>query len=192
MTTTDFDKAPSEAITDLSGTYSIDPSHTRLGFTARHAMVTNVKGSFGEFEGTVVIDAENPAASRADVTIQVASVSTGSVDRDNHLRSADFFDVEKHGDMTFRSLSFSGDAATGELTIKGVTREVELDVEVLGTDTDPWGGTRVGIEATTEISRKAFGVDFNVPLDGGKVLVGDKVSVVLSVQAVLQADAPSA
>lgn len=171
----------------IAGTWTIDPSHSEVGFTVRHLM-TKVRGQFEKFEGTVTTGA-TVAETKADASIDLNSVSTRDDKRDEHLRSADFFDVEKTGPMTFTSTAFDGATATGELTIKGVTRPVELDVEFLGIDTDPWGGQRVGFEATTEINRKDFGVDFNVPLDGGKFLVGDKVSITLSIQAVLQQDA---
>jgi polyisoprenoid-binding protein YceI len=184
MTTTDFDKAPSEAITDLSGTYSIDPSHTRLGFTARHAMVTNVKGSFGEFEGTVVIDAENPAASRADVTIQVASVSTGSVDRDNHLRSADFFDVESYPTWTFVSTSVEDvDRAAGtftlvgDLTIREITKPVRIAVTFDGSAKDPFGSYRAGFEGKAVVNRKDWNLTWNAALETGGVLVSEKIKL---------------
>lgn len=167
----------------IAGTWTIDPSHSEVGFTVRHLM-TKVRGQFEKFEGTVTTGA-TVAETKADASIDLNSVSTRDDKRDEHLRSADFFDVEKTGPMTFTSTAFDGATATGELTIKGVTRPVELDVEFLGIDTDPWGGQRVGFEATTEINRKDFGVDFNVPLDGGKFLVGDKVGVQLSVQGVL-------
>lgn len=171
----------------IAGTWTIDPSHSEVGFTVRHLM-TKVRGQFEKFEGTVTTGA-TVAETKAEASIDLNSVSTRDDKRDEHLRSADFFDVEKTGPMTFTSTAFDGATATGELTIKGVTRPVELDVEFLGTDTDPWGGKRIGFEATTEINRKDFGVDFNVPLDGGKFLVGDKVSITLSIQAVLQQDA---
>lgn len=175
-----------ESVTDLvAGTWTIDPSHSEVGFTVRHLM-SKVRGQFTKFEGTLTTGA-SLVETRATATIDLSSVDTRDEQRDGHLRSADFFDIEKTGPMTFTATDFDGSTAKGELTIKGVTREVALDVEFLGLDTDPWGGTRIGFEASTEINRKDFGVDFNVPLDGGKLLVGDKVSIVLSVQAVLQA-----
>jgi polyisoprenoid-binding protein YceI len=167
----------------VAGTWTIDPSHSEVGFTVRHLM-SKVRGQFEAFEGTVTTG-NTLAETQAAATIDLNSVNTRDAQRDGHLRSADFFDVENSGPMTFRSTKFDGTTATGELTIKGVTRSVELDVEFLGIDTDPWGGQRIGFEATTEISRKDYGVDFNIPLDGGKLLVGDKVSISLSVQAVL-------
>jgi polyisoprenoid-binding protein YceI len=170
-----------------AGTWTIDPTHSEVGFTVRHLM-TKVRGQFEKFEGTVTTGADL-AETKAEAVIDLNSVNTRDEQRDGHLRSGDFFDVENSGPMTFTSTSFDGATATGDLTIKGVTRPVELDVEFLGIDTDPWGGRRIGFEASTEINRKDFGVDFNIPLDGGKLLVGDKVSITLSIQAVLQQDA---
>ena len=166
-----------------TGTWTIDPSHSEVGFTVRHLM-TKVRGQFEQFEGTITT-ADGVDGFRANATIDLNSVNTRDANRDGHLRSADFFDVENSGPMTFTTTSFDGTTAAGELTIKGVTHPVELDVEFLGVEGDAFGNTRIGYEASTEISRKQWGVDFNVPLDGGKVLVGDKVSVVLSIQAIL-------
>ncbi|MBA2464823.1 MAG: YceI family protein [Nocardioidaceae bacterium] len=166
-----------------TGTWTIDPSHSEVGFTVRHLM-TKVRGQFETFEGSITTtDAVH--GFRAEATIDLNSVNTRDTSRDGHLRSADFFDVENSGPMTFTTTSFDGSTARGDLTIKGVTNPVELDVEFLGVENDAYGNTRIGYEASTEISRKAWGVNFNVPLDGGKVLVGDKVAIVLSVQAVL-------
>lgn len=165
----------------VAGTWTIDPSHSEVGFTVRHLM-TKVRGQFESFEGKITTG-HDLAGTTAEATIDLNSINTRDAQRDGHLRSSDFFDVEKSGPMTFRSTSFDGASATGELTIKGVTRTVELDVEFLGVDTDPYGNTKIGFEATTEISRKDFGVDFNIPLDGGKLLIGDKVSITLSIQA---------
>lgn len=168
-----------------AGTWTIDPSHSEVGFTVRHLM-TKVRGHFEKFEGTLTTT-DQAEGFRAEATIDLNSVNTRDANRDGHLRSADFFDVENSGPMTFRTTSFDGSTARGDLTIKGVTNPVELDVEFLGVDTDAYGNTRIGYEASTEISRKAWGVDFNVPLDGGKVLVGDKLAVVLSIQGILAA-----
>jgi len=169
----------------VAGTWSIDPSHSEVGFTVRHLM-SKVRGQFTTFEGTLTTGS-TLSETTAEATIDLNSINTRDEQRDGHLRSADFFDVEQSGQMTFKSTSFDGEKATGDLTIKGVTKPVELDVEFLGVDKDPWGGTRVGFEATGEISRKDFGVDFNIPLDGGKVLIGDKVAITLAVEAVLNA-----
>jgi polyisoprenoid-binding protein YceI len=167
----------------VPGTWTIDASHSEVGFTVRHLM-SKVRGQFTKFEGSLTTGT-SLEDTRATATIDLNSIDTRDEQRDGHLRSADFFDVENHGGMTFVATSFDGTTATGDLTIKGVTRPVELDVEFLGAGQDPWGGSRLGFEASAEISRKDFGVDFNVPLDGGKLLIGDKVSIHLAVEAVL-------
>ncbi len=172
--------------TDIpTGTWSIDPSHSEVGFTARHLM-SKVRGLFEKFEGTI-LTGDNPSAT---ASIDLNSINTRDENRDAHLRSGDFFDVENNGPMTFVSTDVQaggkGLLVTGDLSIKGVTKPVTLDVEVLGTETDPWGGTRAGFEGTTTISRKEWGVDFNVPMDGGRLLVGDKIDITISAQAVLQ------
>ncbi len=178
MTTT------TEFSTDIvAGTWNIDASHSEVGFTVRHLM-SKVRGQFTKFEGSL-ITGSTLEETRATATVDLNSIDTRDETRDGHLRSGDFFDVENHGGMTFTTTSFDGTTAKGDLTIKGVTRSVELDVEFLGAGQDPWGGSRLGFEASTEISRKDFGVDFNVPLDGGKLLIGDKVSIHLAVEAVL-------
>lgn len=167
----------------VAGSWKIDPSHSEVGFTVRH-LVSKVRGQFSSFEGTLTTG-EKLEDTRATASIDLNSVNTRDENRDNHLRSADFFDVESFGPMTFSTTAFDGQSATGELTLKGVTKAVELDVELLGIDGDPWGGTRLGLEATTEINRHDFGVAFNGIVDGSKVLVGDKVSIHLAVEAVL-------
>ena len=171
-----------------AGTWQIDPSHSEVGFTVRHLM-SKVRGKFEEFEGQLVTD-ESGAGSVANAKIQLSSVNTGTEDRDNHLRSSDFFSVDETPVMTFQSTGVrdKGDSfvAQGDLTIRGVTKPVELDVEVLGEGPDPWGGKRIGLEATTEISRKEFGIDFNIPVSGDKVMIGDKVTIHLTVEAVHQ------
>jgi len=169
----------------VAGTWTIDPSHSEVGFTVRHLM-TKVRGQFETFEGKVTTGA-TLAETTAEASIDLNSVSTRDAQRDGHLRSGDFFDVENHGPMTFTSTSFDGSTATGVLTIKGIAKEVELDVEFLGTDKDAYGNLRIGFEASTQINRKDFGVDFDIPLDGGKLLVGHKVDITLSIQAVLEA-----
>ena len=184
-------------LSDLTpGVWNVDPAHSTVGFTARHLMITKVRGRFTSFTGTVTI-AENPLESSAEAVIELSSVDTRNNDRDNHLRSGDFFSVENSPKMTFRSTGIRQDdgdlIAIGELTIKDVTKSVEIALEYLGTGTDPWGGSRVGFEGSTTISRKEWGIDFNIPLEGDKVMIGDKVNVVLAVEAVLQADeAPEA
>ena len=167
----------------IAGTWNIDASHSEVGFTVRHLM-SKVRGQFTSFEGSLTTG-DSLESTRATATIDLNSIDTRDAQRDAHLRSADFFDVETHGQMTFATTSFDGSVARGELSLKGVTKPVELEVEFLGIGQDPWGGQRLGFEATTTINRKDWGVDFNIPLDGGKVLIGDKVTVHLAVEAVL-------
>ena len=164
-----------------TGTWTVDPAHTEVGFTARHLMVTKVRGQFKDVEGTVTV-AEPFSASQVQATVKLASVDTGSADRDAHLKGADFFDVENNPEMTFVSTEVSEDTLKGDLTIKGVTRPVEFDLEFGGVATDPWGNTKAGVEATTEINRKDFGLEWNVALEGGGVLVSEKIKVKLDVQ----------
>ena len=174
-----------------AGTWTIDPSHSEVGFSVRHLMVSKVKGTFESFTGTLTIG-ENPLDSSVVADVDLSSINTRDAQRDGHLRSADFFEVETHPTLTFRSTGVKengGDfVVLGDLTIKGTTLPVELHLEFNGTHPDPWGGTRAGFSAETEISRKQFGVDFEVPMDGPGVVVGDKVKVYLEVEAVLQTD----
>lgn len=173
----------------VSGTWVIDPSHSDVTFTVRH-IVSKVRGQFTSFEGSLTI-ADDPFASQAQVSIDMSSIDTRNNDRDNHLRSSDFFSVETHPTMTFASTA-ARDAGghlvlEGDLTLKDVTKPVELALEFLGVGSDPWGATRVGFEATTTLSRKDWGVDFNIPLDGGKVVIGDRINVAITIEAVHQA-----
>ena len=174
-----------------AGTWTIDASHSEVGFSVRHLMVSKVKGNFESFEGTITIG-EDPLQSSVQVEVDLSSINTRDDQRDGHLRSGDFFAVETHPKMTFASTKVepagSDYRVTGDLTIKGTTKPVVLDLEFNGTHPDPWGGTRAGFSAETEISRKQFGVDFEVPMDGPGVVVGDKVKVYLEVEAVLQTD----
>ncbi len=172
-----------------TGTWVLDPAHTEIGFTVRHIM-SKVRGKFESFEGTLT-SVDGVTDARVEVSVELDSINTGTADRDNHLRSADFFEVERYPSMTFASTAVTEKApgelvVVGDLTIKGVTKPLELAVEILGEGSDPWGGTRVGVEATGQISRKEFGVDFNIPLDGDKVMIGDKISIAINAQAVLQ------
>jgi len=179
-------------MTDLSavtGTWAIDQTHTTLGFVARHAMVAKVRGRFAEFEGALTLDGANPSASSATLTIQAASIDTRTADRDAHLTSPDFFDVENFPTITFTSTEVKhtgGDdfVLVGDLTIRDVTKQVEIKVELNGVGPDPWGGTRIGFEGKAEISRKDFGLVWNVALEGGGVLVGDTVKIELDVEAI--------
>lgn len=173
----------------LTGTYTIDTSHSRLGFVARHAMVTKVRGSFEDFSGTVTINGNDPAASTVTVSAQLASIDTGDTSRDEHLRSADFFDVENHPEMSFTSTSLTpagGDRFTvaGELTIGAVTRPVNLDLEYTGAATDPFGNDRIGFEGAAEINRKDWGLVWNAALETGGILVGEKIKLELDISAI--------
>lgn len=175
-------------LTSLNGTYALDPSHSRIGFVTRHAMVTKVRGSFNDFEGTATTG-EDLADPSIAVTIQVASVDTRSADRDAHLRSGDFFDVEKYPTITFRSTKIDAvDAGTlrvtGDLTIKDVTRPVTIDFEYNGSATDPFGNERVGLEGSVVVARKDFGLTWNAALETGGVLVSEKVTLEFEVSAV--------
>jgi polyisoprenoid-binding protein YceI len=173
----------------VAGTYAIDPNHSEIGFTVRHLM-TKVRGTFKEYAGDIVVK-DSLEESAANVTVELASVDTRSEQRDGHLRSGDFFDAENHPKMIFAStaLTPNGDDYTlaGDLTIKDVTKPIELAVEFLGVEQNAYGQTIIGFEATASISRKDWGIDFNVPLEGGKLLVGDKVDIHLDIQAALQA-----
>ena len=178
-------------MTDYNGTWVLDTAHTDIAFVARHAMVTKVRGTFDEFEGSVVVDQENPAASVAKAVIKTASVNTGNADRDSHVRGDDFFSVEQFPEMTFESTSFdiqgNSGTVTGDLTLKGITKPVTLDVEIFGVEEDPFGNTRVGFEASTKINRKDFGVDFQAPLGSGGVLVSEQITIQIDGSGIKQA-----
>lgn len=169
-------------VNDYAGNFTIDPAHSEIGFTARHAMVTKVRGSFNEFSGTAT-SGENLADAAISVTIAASSLDTRNADRDGHVKSEDFFDVEKFPTMTFTSTGFDlgeGEGTiTGELTIKGVTKTVELETEFNGVVVDAFGMTRAGFEAQTTISRKEFGLTWNAAIEAGGVLVSDKVVITL-------------
>lgn len=178
-------------MTNLNGTWILDTAHTTIAFVARHAMVTKVRGTFDEFEGSVTFDEANPAASVAKAVIKTASVNTNNADRDGHVRGEDFFAVEQYPEMTFESTSFDmqghSGTVTGNLTLKGVTKPVTLDVEVFGVEEDPFGNTRVGFEASTRINRKDFGVDFQAPLGSGGVLVSEQITIEIDCSGIKQA-----
>ena len=183
MTTTD--------LAHLTGDYVFDPAHSRIGFVARHAMVTKVRGAFHQFEGTARLDGAEPARSTAQVVIKTESIDTGVEQRDQHLRTNDFLDAPTYPDITFRStsvepLSDTEFRVTGDLTIKDTTRLVSIDVEYTGRAVDPFGNQRVGLEGSVTISRKDFGVTWNAPLEGGGVLVGDKIVLELDISAIKQ------
>ena len=180
-TTTDF--------STLTGTYDIDAAHSRFGFVARHAMVTKVRGGFNEFEGTTRIDGANPSQSEVNVTLQVKSVDTRNAQRDGHLRTNDFFDVDTYPTITFRSTSISHDGGddfqvTGDLTIKDVTKSVTIPLEFQGAAKDPMGNERIGFEGSLPIVRSEYNISFNAAMETGGVLVSDKVTLEFEISAV--------
>ncbi len=170
------------------GTFDLDVAHTSVSFVVRHLMVSKVRGHFSDFSGSITV-ADDPAESSVEVSIQAASVDTRDDTRDGHLRSPDFFDVENHPTITFASTGLQhgdGDRFTlaGELTVRGVTRPVELDVELTGVARDPWGGERIGFSASTEVDRGDFGLTFNQALEAGGVMVGTKAKIEIDAEAV--------
>jgi polyisoprenoid-binding protein YceI len=171
-----------------AGTFALDPAHTRIGFVVKHLMVAKVRGQFTDYDGTITI-AENPSDSVAEATVQMVSIDTSNADRDAHLRSPDFFGADEHPAMSFRSTGVAaskGGALTvaGDLTIKGITRPVELEVEIEGVVVDPWGNQRIVLTASTEIDREEFGITWNQALETGGVMVGKKVKIEIEAQAV--------
>ncbi|MFT3876451.1 MAG: YceI family protein [Propioniciclava sp.] len=178
-------------LTELAGTYVLDPTHSTLGFVTRHAMVTKVRGSFDEYSGTATIDGADPSASTLAVEIKAASINTRNADRDAHLRSGDFFETEAYPDITFRGTGFAidGDVAevTGDLTIRGVTRSLTIPFEYQGAATDPFGNQRIGFEGSAVINRSDFGLTWNAALETGGFLVSDKITLELEISAVRQA-----
>lgn len=178
----------------VTGTWDFDQAHTYVGFVVRHMVVTKVRGRFETVEGHIVT-AENPLDSTVEVSVDLNSVNTNNETRDNHLRSADFFEVESFPRMTYRSTGLRQDGEDfvldGELTIKDVTRPVPLSFELTGFITDPWGGTRLGLAATGEINRKDFNVNFE-GVQNGLAVVADKIELTIDVEATLRQDAPAA
>jgi polyisoprenoid-binding protein YceI len=172
--------------------WQIDPAHTQVEFKARHMMITTVRGRFADVSGTVVVDEENPDNSRVEVEIDANSIDTRQSDRDTHLRSEDFLNVEKHPKITFRSKRIEGAhreagdefKVVGDLTIRGETREVVLDARYEGRGNDPWGGERAGFSASTKIDRREWGLTWNAALETGGILVSNDLDIELQVQAV--------
>lgn len=184
--------AVSPDLAALTGTYTIDPAHTTIGFVARHAMVTNVKGGFGDFTGTLDLDGSDPSRSAAEIDVTMDSIDTGNADRDGHLKSADFFRTDEFPQMTFRSTearALGGDdyRITGDLTILGTTRPLSIDLEFNGAATDPFGNERVGFEGSASILRSEWGLSWNAALETGGVLVSDKIKLVLDISAIKNA-----
>ena len=171
-----------------AGTWTIDPSHSEVSFTVRHLMVSKVRGTFRTFTGAITVD-DDLQASTVTAEVVMDSIDTREATRDNHLRTKDFFEIEKYPTMNYRSTGIRADGddyiVEGELTLHGVTKPVALSLEVGGVGSDPWGGVRAGFSAKTAINRNDFGVDIKMPLDGGGVVVGDKISIHLEIEAVL-------
>jgi polyisoprenoid-binding protein YceI len=181
--------APVLVPADLTGDFVIDPTHSSIGFTARHAMVTKVRGTFEQFEGKAHLDAANPAASTAEVVIEVASINTRQAQRDDHLRTNDFFDAPAFPQITFRStavevLSADTFALTGDLTIKGTTNPITVEFEHTGVATDVYGNVRAGFEGKAVINRRDYGVTWNAALETGGVMVSDKITLEFDISAI--------
>ncbi|MFI6767127.1 YceI family protein [Streptomyces sp. NPDC050355] len=177
------------ALAALTGDYTIDPAHSSIGFTVRHAMVTNVRGSFGDYAGTLGLDGSDPSRSTASLDIKIASIDSGIADRDAHLRSADFFDAETFPLMTFRSTAaehLGGDRyrITGDLTLRDVTKPLTIDLTFNGSATDVYGSERVGFEGNAEILRSDWGLTWNAALEAGGVMVSDKAKLTFDISAV--------
>ena len=172
----------------VAGTWNVDTTHSEIGFSVRHMMVSKVRGKFNTFSATIVTGAE-PSGSSVTAEIDLSSIDTGNEQRDGHLKSADFFEVDKHEKMTYQSTSVTADGSdwtvNGDLTLHGVTKSVPLKLELNGITPDPYGNTRAGFTATGEISRGDFGIEFNMPMDGGGVVVGDKIQINIEVEAIL-------
>jgi polyisoprenoid-binding protein YceI len=176
----------------LTGEYTLDPAHSRIGFVARHAMVTKVRGSFNDFAGTATIDGDAPEKSSVQVTIQAQSIDTRNADRDGHLKSNDFLSMDEYPQITFTSteIAQTGETSfdvTGDLTIKDVTRSVTVPFEFEGSAKDPFGNDRIGFEGSTTISRKDYGITWNAALETGGVLVSDKIVLEFEVSAIKNA-----
>jgi polyisoprenoid-binding protein YceI len=177
----------------LTGTWTVDPDHSRIGFSSRHAMVTKVRGAFNDVAGTIVFDEDDHDRSHVEITVQMASIDTRSSARDEHLRSADFFDVETHPEMVFRSnrveeVDEGGYIISGDLTIRGVTRPMSIPMHFAGVDTDPFGNLRAGFEGTRRIDRRDWGVTWNTPLDSGGLLVSDRISLEFEMSLIKQSE----
>ena len=192
---TEFEAATS-AVADVTGDYTVDAQHTRIGIRARHAMVTTVRGSFSDFAGRAHLDTADPSASSVSLRIRTATVDTGVADRDAHLRSADFLDVEHYPEIVFTSteveqLDDELYRVTGDLTIKDVTRPVSVDFALTGSAQDPWGNLRVGFEGALAIKRSEWGLTWNTALDTGGVLVSDRIQIEFDVSAIREGLPPA-
>jgi polyisoprenoid-binding protein YceI len=181
---------------ELTGNYTLDVAHSRIGFSARHAMVTKVRGAFNQFEGFAYLDASDPTKSTAKVTIAAKSIDTRNEQRDAHLRSNDFMDLDNYPEITFTSTSVTPKGndvytVTGDLTIRGVTKPVSIDFEFTGAADDPWGNHRVGLEGSTVINRKDWGVSYNAALEAGGLLVSENVTLEFELSAIKDTEAAS-
>lgn len=179
----------SQTTASVLATYNLDPAHSELGFSVKHLMVTNVKGSFHKFEAQVQLDEADLTNSKLSVTIDAGSIDTRVADRDTHLRSADFLDVENHPNLTFVSkrIERAGDdtyKVVGDLTVRGVTREITLAAEETGRGKDPWGGSRIGFELRGKLNREEYGLTWNAALETGGVLVSPEVKLVIDIEVV--------
>jgi len=177
--------------------WNFDPVHSDIGFSVRHLMISKVRGRFQKWSGALFVDETDLANSKVEASIEAASIDTREQQRDDHLRSPDFFDAANHPALTFQSTRVEKTSedeykVTGNLTIRGVAREIALAVEFLGRSKDPWGGLRMGFSAKTSIDRRDFGLTFNMPLDGGGVVVGDRVDIVLEIEVVKEVPAVQA
>ncbi|MCU1434617.1 MAG: polyisoprenoid-binding protein [Pseudarthrobacter sp.] len=174
---------------DYAGQWRFDPAHTRIGFSTRHAMVTKVRGAFNDVEGTIMVDAEAPERSSVQLTIKVESIDTRNADRDQHLRTNDFFDAPRFPEITFVSdrvdqVDEDHFIVSGAVTIRGITREISIPIDFIGVERDPMGNLRAGFEGSRRINRQDFGLKWNTSLDSGGVLVSDKITLEFEVSAI--------
>lgn len=180
-------------MTELSGTWTLDPTHSSVNFIARHAMVTRIRGSFQDFNATLHINQDAPETSSVEALIQIASVNTGNADRDTHLRKNDFFEADRYPEASFVSTMFHVDekgngTVEGDMTIKGITKPIILIVATFGIQPDPMGNTRLGFEAATTFNRHAFGLDFDAPIETGGVLISNEIKVEIEGSAIRTGD----
>lgn len=168
----------------MATTWNLDPAHSELGFKVRHLMITNVSGQIGSFTVSAESDDDQFTSARISFSADMSSIQTGDANRDNHLKSADFFETEKYPQMTFESTAFKGTALEGNLTIKGVTHPVKLEVDFGGVGKDPWGNTKAGFTLSGKINRKDWGLNWNAPLEAGGVLVSEEVKIHADIQLV--------
>ncbi|QDY91390.1 polyisoprenoid-binding protein [Arthrobacter sp. UKPF54-2] len=182
---------------EYAGQWRFDPTHTRIGFSTRHAMVTKVRGAFNDFDGLITVDPENPERSKVELTVKVASIDTRNADRDQHLRTNDFFDAPQFPEITFVSsrvdqVDEGHFIVSGDVTIRGVTKEISIPIDFIGVERDPMGNLRAGFEGSRRIDRQDFGLKWNTALDSGGVLVSDKITLEFEVSAIKSEDGSAA